>query len=104
MKHHLLNSFTNVSSIKSRCFGCLLLIKLALSTSAQIPNLVSFNVGTTPMGGLVQATDGNLYGATITGGSNNAGTIFGVDTNGNYFQLYSFTGGGDGAYTYATLI
>jgi uncharacterized repeat protein (TIGR03803 family) len=32
--------------------------------------------GGQPLGGLVQGTDGSLYGTTETGGSNNLGTVF----------------------------
>jgi uncharacterized repeat protein (TIGR03803 family) len=32
--------------------------------------------GATPLGGLVQGTDGNFFGTTSLGGSSNAGTVF----------------------------
>lgn len=43
-----------------------------------------------PWGGLIQATDGNLYGTTLKGGSDDIGTIFRITTDGTYKQLYSF--------------
>ncbi len=48
--------------------------------------------GASPNFGLVQATDGNLYGATTAGGANGLGTLFQISTNGTTYQsLYSFT-------------
>jgi uncharacterized repeat protein (TIGR03803 family) len=40
--------------------------------------------------GLIQATDGNLYGMTETGGAHNRGTIFEVTTGGTFTKLYDF--------------
>jgi uncharacterized repeat protein (TIGR03803 family) len=44
---------------------------------------------------LLQATDGNLYGATPTGGANGTGTIYKLTTGGQYTQLYEFPKGKD---------
>jgi uncharacterized repeat protein (TIGR03803 family) len=41
---------------------------------------------------LVQGSDGNFYGTTGGGGTNNAGTVFKISTNGALTSLYSFTG------------
>jgi uncharacterized repeat protein (TIGR03803 family) len=67
-----------------------------------------------PYAGLVQATDGNLYGTTEYGGNNNCavgdpgcGTIFRITTSGELTTLYSFCGQvpcTDGAYPYAGLV
>jgi uncharacterized repeat protein (TIGR03803 family) len=46
--------------------------------------------GSTPVAGLVQATDGNLYGATGEGGAANMGTLFQISPTGTYKSLYSF--------------
>ena len=54
--------------------------------------------GDQPSVTLVLATDGNLYGTTWQGGSNNYGTIFKVTTAGGFTVLHSFTGGTDGQY------
>jgi uncharacterized repeat protein (TIGR03803 family) len=40
--------------------------------------------------GLMQATDGNLYGVTPQGGAENSGTIYQITTAGAYKLLYSF--------------
>jgi uncharacterized repeat protein (TIGR03803 family) len=60
--------------------------------------------GTEPYAGLVQASDGNLYGTTEAGGTNGDGTIFRITTNNVFTPLYSFTGGHDGANPYAGLV
>jgi uncharacterized repeat protein (TIGR03803 family) len=53
--------------------------------------------GGNPVGSLVQADDGNLYGVASTGGSNGFGTVFSLSTNGVFTPLWSFQST-DGAY------
>ena len=68
--------------------------------------LHSFDVseGAHPFAGLIQGTDGNLYGTTFGGGANGLGTSFKTDTNGSRFTtLHSFSGS-DGARPSAGLI
>src|SRR6267143_2555062 len=60
--------------------------------------------GATPYAGLIQATDGNLYGTTVNGGAFSAGTVFQVTPAGVVTVLYAFAGGTDGATPYAGLI
>jgi uncharacterized repeat protein (TIGR03803 family) len=63
--------------------------------------------GATPGAGLVQATDGNLYGTTYDGG-NGGGTVFQITPNGALTTLYSFCailpGCKDGAHPSAGLV
>jgi uncharacterized repeat protein (TIGR03803 family) len=54
-------------------------------------------------GGLVQASDGNFYGTTIQGGTNNSGTVFRVTSAGTLTTLHSFVVT-DGESAYAGLI
>ena len=50
--------------------------------------------------GLVAGSDGNLYGATIWGGTSGYGEIFQMTTGGAYTALYNFVAAsGDGAYS-----
>ena len=61
-----------------------------------------------PQGGLVQATDGSLYGTTVGGGANlclgaGCGTIFRITSQGKFQTLHSFDGT-DGANPTGTLI
>ena len=60
--------------------------------------------GAFPYDGVILSGD-TLYGTTGCGGSWGWGTVFAVSTNGTGFtNLYSFTGGSDGALPYAGLI
>ena len=57
--------------------------------------------------GLVQGTDGKLYGATAFGGANLNGTLFAITTAGTLTTLYSFcaqTGCPDGNFPLAELV
>ena len=58
--------------------------------------------GAEPQAALVQGSDGNFYGTTFGGGTNDPqiggdGTVFKISTNGALTTLYSFTGLYDGA-------
>jgi len=46
--------------------------------------------GETPYAGLLEATDGNLYGTTFLGGANGYGTVFEITTAGKLTTLYNF--------------
>ena len=46
--------------------------------------------GYNPTAGLVQGSDGNLYGETLFGGPNGYGSIFKITTSGTLTTLYSF--------------
>jgi uncharacterized repeat protein (TIGR03803 family) len=63
--------------------------------------------GEFPQTGLVQATNGNLYGTTIVGGNYGSGTIFKITPSGTLTTLYnvcSQSGCPDGNYLHAGLI
>src|ERR1019366_3612536 len=59
---------------------------------AQVTTLFTFDGthGASPYAGLVQATDGDLYGTTWGGGAKNAGTVFKITPSGTLTTLYSF--------------
>ncbi len=46
--------------------------------------------GSNPFAALIQATDGNLYGAAVGGGSFGWGTVFKITTSGTLTMLHSF--------------
>jgi len=63
------------------------------------------NTGAYVNAGLVQGTDGALYGATVLGGSGGGGTLFRVNPDGTGFTvLKSFDGLADGGELYAAPI
>lgn len=78
-------------------FSCL----VAMNTPAQtFTTLYSFcsqancTDGITPSAALIQATNGSLYGSTLSGGTNNDGTLFRLGASGQLTTLYSFCAGG----------
>lgn len=50
----------------------------------------NFNDGVSPYAGLIQGSDGNFYGTTISGGANGNGTVFEITPAGVETVLYSF--------------
>jgi uncharacterized repeat protein (TIGR03803 family) len=74
----------------------------ASAQTAQYRTIQSFGVagavGQKPYAGVVSGTDGALYGTTLGGGSNRAGTVFKVKPDGSgYATLHAFaTNGVDG--------
>jgi len=46
--------------------------------------------GANPYGGLLQGSDGTLYGTTVNGGANGYGTVFALTPGGTETLLYSF--------------
>ncbi len=59
--------------------------------------------GLNPNGGLLQASDGMLYGVTAQGGAYNRGCVYQLDPGtGAPRIVYSFTGGNDGAHPAGT--
>jgi uncharacterized repeat protein (TIGR03803 family) len=65
-----------------------------ITPSGTLTVLHAFNYSTEgglPAAGLVQATDGNLYGTTSSGGASGAGTIFKISTTGTLTVLHAFS-------------
>ena len=68
-----------------------------ITPSGNLTVLHSMNAATdgyNPNAGLVQATDGNLYGANTYGGSLGDGTLFKITTKGSFSVLHNFNGTG----------
>lgn len=67
-------------------------------TSLGVESVVhNFSAATTdgkqPEGGLSIDSSGDLYGTTFSGGANNLGTIFEINSMGTFSLVYSFSGG-----------
>jgi uncharacterized repeat protein (TIGR03803 family) len=63
--------------------------------------------GSQPEPGLVQATNGDFYGTTMSGGANNAGTVYSITPGGELTTVYSFCAQSDcsdGEYPEAGLV
>ena len=64
--------------------------------------------GMAPLGGLIQASDGNLYGTTSAGGyvapDPAGGTVFRITTAGTLTTLQTFYGNDEGVFPYGRLI
>jgi uncharacterized repeat protein (TIGR03803 family) len=90
-----------------------------ITPSGTVTTLYSFNNidGSGPIGGLIQSTDGDLYGTTSGGGTangcvayygvNNCGTVFKITLTGTLTTLHSFciqADCSDGAFPYAGLV
>jgi uncharacterized repeat protein (TIGR03803 family) len=70
-----------------------LLAAATVALSAQtLTTLHSFSQsdGSNPFAGLMQASDGNLYGTTSAGGANGDGTAFKITTSGSLTTIHNF--------------
>jgi uncharacterized repeat protein (TIGR03803 family) len=92
-------------------FGCGTVFKI--TTKGTLTTLYSFCSqsscadGSSPYAGLVQATNGDLYGTTSAGGGDGDGTVFKITPKGTLTTLYSFcsrSNCADGSSPYAGLI
>jgi uncharacterized repeat protein (TIGR03803 family) len=89
--------------------GCGVLFKLDRFGSETVLYTFSGKAdGANPNGGLIRDARGNLYGTAAYGGDSSCylgcGTVFKLNTNGQFTVLHSFSAGTDGVYPYAGLI
>jgi uncharacterized repeat protein (TIGR03803 family) len=94
--------FGDIRSLKVFLQGIFTALLLSSAHSAvTLTTLYSFSGpdGANPVGGLLQGRDGNFYGITsensLTG--TNYGTVFSITPQGQFTNLYWFTGGDDGS-------
>ncbi len=80
----------------------------AMDPSGHVTTLHSFtgllDDGSTPIGGLIQAPDGYLYGTTSEGGQSGVGTVFRISTAGELVTLHSFVHPEGGSRPFAALL
>jgi len=70
-------------------------------------NLYKFSSGDDggfPVAALVRGNDGNFYGTTENGGTNQLGTVFSITPAGQFKSLYSFMSSSAGAYPDGALV
>jgi uncharacterized repeat protein (TIGR03803 family) len=86
------------SFLKMMCIVFIFCVMTAVASLAQtLTTLATFGStgGSEPMAGLIQATDGNLYGTTEVGGATPnslQGTVFTVTPSGTLTTLHIFSG------------
>lgn len=61
-----------------------------LTTLYNFCSLSNCTDGSAPLGSLIQASDGNFYGTTLSGGQYGEGTVFQVTTSGTLTTIYHF--------------
>jgi|GEM_PF-4132354 len=84
-------------------FGTIFEVDTAALTITTIHEFNNTN-GAYPRNTLTQASDGNLYGTTGNGGSNDQGTLFKIDISNNTFNtVFEFNSSNNGEYPYITL-
>ena len=104
------NVLSNLNWGTRACAVLALCATTAIALPAQtLTTLFSFDGtdGAVPQAGLVQATNGDLYGTSSFGGANNLGTVFKITPSGTLTTLYSFcsqSGCPDGYDPYAGLV
>jgi uncharacterized repeat protein (TIGR03803 family) len=79
----------------------------ALTTLYSFCSLDNCADGANPEGALIQGTNGNLYGTTVSGGANGSGTVYEITPAGAFTTLYSFctqSGCADGQDPYSALV
>jgi uncharacterized repeat protein (TIGR03803 family) len=89
----IVNALGKLNCGKRAYVVVLLCAATAIASPAQtFTTLHSFDGtdGSNPVGALVQATDGNLYGTTSGGGANADGTVFRITPSGTLTTLHSF--------------
>jgi uncharacterized repeat protein (TIGR03803 family) len=72
--------------------GCGVIFKITPGGEFTSLHIFDGTDGYDPYGGLVQATDGNLYGTTLLGGANDDGTVFKITPGGTFTKLHNFNG------------
>ncbi len=96
----------NSSCVNEFLYGCGTVFRLSSTGKETILHTFTNTPdGGGPVSGMVLDSSGNLYGTTNYGGTGQAGTIFKIDSGGNYSVLYNFQSNGtQGQYPIGPLI
>lgn len=78
--------------------GCGVLFQISASGAYKVLHKFNASDGVNPDAALTQGTDGQLYGATSSGGAYGHGTIFKISTAGAFTKLHDFSSS-DGEFT-----
>ena len=71
---------TWLGGVATKCQnGCGTIFRITTGGSFATVHAFTFTDGQLPYAGMVQATDGNLYGTTSSGGAHDAGTVYGFN-------------------------
>jgi uncharacterized repeat protein (TIGR03803 family) len=101
-------SFSAINTYSATSTASTLTVNAGVTSATEVP-LINFTgmsgsyPGSKPYGQLLLASDGNFYGTTSAGGTNNLGVIYRLTPAGVYTVLHSFSGL-DGATPMAGLI
>ena len=100
--------YLNASTPLGKGYGTI--FQLASNGIVTTPVVFGGTNGAHPSGGLVLARDGNFYGTTTWGGNglsgnfSGYGTVFRLNPDGTFTNIYKFGGSGDGGFVYAGLV
>ena len=93
-----MNLSPSIRSVRSYAVALLLCCVIAVpaATAQTFTKLADFDFtnGFEPVGPLVQAADGNLYGITLEGGSTGQGTVYRLGLDGGLTTIHTFCAGG----------
>ena len=103
---------TGAGGLTCRLYGCGTVFKLTPDGKETVLHaFAAGDDGSGPYGGLIADGVGNLYGTTVSAGSDGCGgsqfgcgTVFRINAAGKEKILYAFGGGTDGAYPLAGLV
>ena len=82
----------NTSACPGTDSGCGTVFKITSQGSFRTLHSFDSIDGATPLGALIQAIDGNLYGTTFKGGPAGLGTVFRISPAGQLTTLHNFEG------------
>jgi len=86
-------SYPNTALVRATngyLYGTTISTIFTVSPTGELSTLYSFGGSDAIQSGLLQASDGNLYGTAISGGPHNVGSVFRISLSGKLTTLYTF--------------